>query len=140
MIRTHLRGLIDTNIIIHLERLPKDSLPGEVLISTVTLAELSAGIHQTEDPLERALRVARLQRTEAMFDPLPFDAEAARRYGLIAAGVVAVGRKPRRRSADLMIASVASARRLPLFTTNPDDFIGTEGAVTVVPVSRPDEA
>lgn len=81
--------------------------------------------------------MARLQRVEATFDPLPFDAEAARQYGAIAAGVVAVGRKPRRREADLMIAAVAAANQLPLFTTNPDDFRGTENIVTVVPVPRP---
>lgn len=134
---TYLHGLADTNIVIHLEHLPKQSLPGELLISSITLAELSAGVHQTDDPLERALRIARLQRTESVFDPLPFDAEAARFYGLIAAGVVAAGRKPRRREADLMIASVAAAHRLPLFTTNPDDFTGADGVVTVVPVPRP---
>ncbi|MEU3011703.1 type II toxin-antitoxin system VapC family toxin [Nocardia asteroides] len=133
----HLRGLADTNILIYLERLPKEALPGELLTSTVTLAELSAGVHQTDDAVERARRMARLQRTEAVFDPLPFDAEAARQYGLIAAGVIAHGRKPRRREADLMIAAIAAARRLPLFTTNPDDFKGTEAIVTVVPVPRP---
>lgn len=137
MTAKHLRGLADTNILIYLERIPKESLPGELLTSTVTLAELSAGVHQTDDAVERARRIARLQRTEAVFDPLPFDTEAARQYGLIAAAVIAYGRKPRRREADLMIASIAAARRLPLFTTNPDDFKGTEGVVTVVPVERP---
>ncbi|MFF2084886.1 type II toxin-antitoxin system VapC family toxin [Nocardia sp. NPDC058176] len=137
MTAKHLRGLADTNILIYLERLPRESLPGELLTSTVTLAELSAGVHQTDDAVERARRIARLQRTEAVFDPLPFDAEAARHYGLIAAGVIAHGRKPRRREAGLMIAAVAAARRLPLFTTNPDDFKGTENIVTVVPVQRP---
>ncbi|MFD4355062.1 type II toxin-antitoxin system VapC family toxin [Nocardia sp. NPDC058518] len=133
----HLRGLADTNILIYLERLPREVLPGELVTSAVTLAELSAGVHQTDDAMERALRIVRLQRTEAMFDPLPFDADAARQYGLIAAGVIASGRKPRRREADLMIAAVAAAHRLPLFTTNPDDFKGTDGLLTVVPVPRP---
>jgi predicted nucleic acid-binding protein len=133
----YLRGLADTNILIHLELLKADDLPAELLTSAVTLAELSAGVHQTDDIVERGSRIARLQRVEATFDPLPFDAEAARQYGLIAAGVVAVGRKPRRREADLMIAAVAAAHRLPLFTTNPSDFHGTEGVVTVVAVPRP---
>jgi predicted nucleic acid-binding protein len=132
-----LRGLADTNILIHLERLPADRLPRELLTSAVTLAELSAGVHQTDDVAERGRRIARLQRVEATFDPLPFDAEAARQYGAIAAGVVAAGRKPRRREADLMIASVAAANRLPLFTTDPDDFLGVEGIVSVILVPRP---
>ncbi|CCF60887.1 type II toxin-antitoxin system VapC family toxin [Nocardia cyriacigeorgica] len=139
MTARHLRGLADTNILIYLERLPRESLPGELLTSAVTLAELSAGVHQTDDALERAQRIVRLQRTEAMFDPLPFDAVAARHYGLIAAGVIANGRKPRRREADLMIAAVAAAHRLPLFTTNPDDFKGADATITVVAVPRPQD-
>jgi hypothetical protein len=120
-----------------LERLEVDQLPGELLTSAVTLAELAAGIHQADELAERSRRVARLQRIEASFDPLPFNVEAARQYGLIAAGVIAAGRKSRRREADLMIASVAAANRLPLFTTNPDDFRGTETVVAIVPVARP---
>ena len=133
----HLRGLADTNILIHLECLSAGQLPAELLTSAVTLAELSAGVHQTDDAAERARRVARLQRVEAIFEPLPFDTEAARQYGVIAAGVIAAGRKPRRREADLMIAAIAAARRLPLYTTNPDDFLGAEGTVNVIAVPRP---
>jgi predicted nucleic acid-binding protein len=133
----HLRGLGDTNILIYLERLAADDLPLELLISTVSLAELSAGVHSAEDSVERARRVMRVQRVEATFSPLPFDVEAARQYGIIAAGVISTGRKPRGRIADLMIASIAAANGLPLFTTNPADFRGLESAVAVVPVSVP---
>lgn len=133
----HLRGLADTNIIIHLRQLRAEVLPRHLLISAVTLAELAAGPHQTDDLVERGRRIALLQRTEAMFDPLPFDDEAARHYGALAAAVVAIGRKPRRREADLMIASVAAANKLPLFTTNPEDFNGLAGIVHVEAVDRP---
>ena len=67
----HPRGLADTNILILLERLPAGQLPAELLISAVTLAELSAGVHQTDDAAERGRRIARLQRVEAIFEPLP---------------------------------------------------------------------
>ncbi|MBV9092625.1 MAG: hypothetical protein JO132_01910 [Streptosporangiaceae bacterium] len=77
---------------------------------------------------------------EATFSPLPFDVEAARQYGMIAAEVIAVGRKPRGRVADLMIASVAAANKVPLFTTNPADYRGLDSVVTVVPVSVPASA
>jgi predicted nucleic acid-binding protein len=133
----HARGLADTNILIHLEKLVAADLPVELLTSAVTFAELAAGVHQADDVAERGLRIARLQRVEATFRALPFDTEAARQYGAIVAGVLAVGRKPRRREADLMIASIAAVNRLPLFTTNPDDYRGAEGIVTVVPVPRP---
>lgn len=78
-----------------------------------------------------------LARQYEEFDPIPFDADAARTYGRVVAAVVAVGRKPRRRIADLMIASVAITEGLPLFTTNPDDFVGLDRLLTVVPVTRP---
>jgi predicted nucleic acid-binding protein len=131
------RGLVDTNVVIHLPALHPTDLPDELVLSAVTLAELSAGPHHTDDPAERARRTALLQHTEATFDPLPFDAEAARAFGLVSAAVLAAGRTPRRRIADLMIASVAIVNRLPLYTTNPADFTGLEHLLTVVPVQRP---
>ena len=140
MTARYLRGLGDTNILIYLERLAVDHLPAELLTSTVSLAELSAGVHSAVNAGERARRVLRVQRVEATFSPLPFDVEAARQYGIIAAEVIALGRKPRGRVADLMIASIAAANKLPLFTTNPADFRGLEAVVSVVPVSVPASA
>lgn len=131
------RGLVDTNIVIHLAALNPTELPEQMVLSAVTLAELSAGPHHTDDPAERARRTALLQHAEATFDPLPFDAEAARAFGLVSAAVLAAGRTPRRRIADLMIASVAIVNRLPLYTTNPGDFTGLDHLLTVVPVQRP---
>ena len=141
------RGLIDTNIMILRALIAPDELPDEMAISAVTLAELSAGPHQVRpdseqyvyfEAAERARRLDVLQRAEHEFDPVPFDAEAARAYGRVTAAVVAVGRKPRRRAVDLMIAATALASGLPLFTTNPDDYAGLEGLITIVPVSRPE--
>lgn len=136
MTQQYPRGLADTNILIRLEQLTRADLPAELLISAVTLAELAAGVH-CADPVERGRRVARLQRVEAAFSALPFGTEAARQYGVIAAAVIATGRQPRRRVADLMIASVAAASKLPLFTTNPRDFRGLDRILTVVPVPVP---
>lgn len=131
------RGLIDTNIVVHLAALDPALLPDEMVVSAITLAELSAGPHHTDDPTERARRTSVLQHTEATFDPLPFDAEAARTYGMVCAAVLAAGRTPRRRIADLMVASIAAANRLPLYTTNPGDFVGLERLVKVIAVPRP---
>ncbi|MFE5851854.1 hypothetical protein ACFQ61_01320 [Streptomyces sp. NPDC056500] len=85
----------------------------------------------------RRLTMDVLQRAENEFDPIPFDVEAARIYGRVCAAVIGAGRKPRRRVAALMIAAIAIAEDLPLFTTNPDDFTGLEDLLTVVPVHRP---
>ena len=133
----YVRGLGDTNILIFLERLSADQLPSELAVSTVSLAELSAGVHSAADAVERARRTVRVQRVEATFSPLPFDIEAARQYGIVAAEVISAGRKPRGRVANLMIASIAAANRLPLFTTHPAGFHGLESVVTVVPVPVP---
>jgi predicted nucleic acid-binding protein len=129
--------LIDTNVVIHLAALDDAHLPDEMVISAVTLAELSAGPHHTDDPAERARRMSVLPHTEATFEPLPFDTEAARTFGQVSAAVVAAGRKPRRRIADLMIASITIANRLPLYTTNPSGFAGLDDLATVVAVPRP---
>lgn len=130
-------GLLDTNILILRNRIDPAELPEQLAISAVTLAELSAGPHQTDDSGERARRIEVLQRVEAEFEPLPFDAEAARIFGRLSAAVRKAGRTPRRRVADLMIASVATAHDLPLYTTNADDFSGLGSLVTVRPVHRP---
>src|ERR1700677_5042853 len=86
-----------------------------------------------EQQEDAARRTEALQRAESEFDPVPFDAEAARIYGRVTAAVVAAGRKPRRRIADLMIAATAISEDLPLYTTNPGDYAGLEKLVRVVP-------
>lgn len=117
------RGLLDTSVVIAVDQLSGDQLPDEAAISAVTLAELAAGPHATDDARERAHRQDRLQRVEALADPLPFDAGAARAYGRIYAATRSAQRKPRgARAMDLLIAGVALANDLPLFTRNPDDF------------------
>ncbi|GAB89412.1 type II toxin-antitoxin system VapC family toxin [Gordonia rhizosphera] len=136
------RGLLDTNIVILRHAINPDELPDEMAISAITLAELSAGVHLVRGDdagaiEERARRADVLQRTENEFDPIPFETESARAFGRISAAVQARGRTPRRRIADLMIASIAAAAELPLYTSNPADFGGLERIVRIVPVTRP---
>ncbi len=128
-------GLLDTSTLILLPRLRDSSLlPGRALISAITLAELSGGPLVATDETERAARLAHLQQAEADFDPLPFDADAARAFGQVAASLRRSGRKASVRAYDAMIAAVAVANELPLFTCNPADFTGIEGlAVVAIP-------
>lgn len=127
------RGLLDTSVVVGLGLVDPALLPRDVAISSITLAELAAGPHATTDPAERARRQDRLQRVEATLSPLPFDAAAARAYGVLYAAVASLGRKARgRRAIDLLIAAVALANGLPLFTRNPDDFAGLESLVDIV--------
>lgn len=121
--RRHARALIDTSVVIDLERIDPLDLPAELAVSAVTLAELAAGPHATADPVERARRQDRLQRAEATFDPVPLDAAVARAYGRVYAAVAGAGRKTRgRRALDLLIAATALAAGLPVYTRNPEDF------------------
>lgn len=131
----HPRGIIDTSVVIELDRLDPGALPADLAVSAITLAELAAGPHATNEPAERARRQDRLQRAEATFEPIPFDASVARAYGRLYAAVLDTGRKARgRRAVDLLIAASAVATGLPLYTRNPSDFEGLESLLEVVTV------
>jgi tRNA(fMet)-specific endonuclease VapC len=131
------RGILDTSTVILLARLTDaTALPAEPLITTVTLAELSVGPLVTADEREQAARQAHLQQAEADFDPLPFDAAAARALGRVAASLRRSGRKRAARAYDAMIAATAIAHDLPVYTCNPADFAGIEG-LHVVAVAQP---
>jgi len=131
-------GLLDTSTLLLLPRIGDPSvLPDVPLISAITLAELSVGPLVTDDEAERARRLAHVQQAEADFDPLPFDAAAARAFGRVASSLRRSGRKPAARALDVLIAATAIANGLPLYTCNPDDFAGIEG-LTLRPVTVPD--
>jgi predicted nucleic acid-binding protein len=133
--RRHPRGLLDTSVVIDLERLDPSKLPLEAAVSAITMAELAAGPHATADPAERARRQDRLQRAEAAFDPLPFDGDAARAYGRVFSSVASAGRKARgARAVDLLIAATALSASLPLYTRNGEDFRALGGLVDVIEV------
>jgi tRNA(fMet)-specific endonuclease VapC len=132
------RGILDTSTVVLLQRLAEVSaLPAEPLITAVTLAELAVGPLVAVDDGERARRQAHLQQAEADFVPLPFDASAARAFGGVAASLRRAGRKAAARTYDAMIAAIALANDLPVYTCNPDDFSGIDGLEVIsVPVSR----
>ncbi len=115
-----------------------DALPAQPFISAITLAELSVGPLVAANEAERAGRLAHLQQAEADFEPLPFDADAARAFGQVASSLRRSGRKASARAFDAMIAAVAMANEMPLFTCNPSDFAGIDG-LTVVAIQHPDE-
>jgi len=127
------RGVLDTSALIDLGMWDPADLPEEPLITAITLAELSVGPLVAATDAERAARQVHLQRAEADFDPIPFDASAARAFGGVAAALRASGRKPAARALDALIAATALAHGLPVFTSNPRDFEGIPG-LTVVPV------
>jgi predicted nucleic acid-binding protein len=135
---SHLSGVLDTSTVIMLPRITEPAdLPAEPLITAVTLAELTVGPLVATTASERAARQAHVQQAEADFDPLPFDAPAARAFGRVAASLRQAGRKPAARAYDAMIAATAMSRGLPVYTCNPADFTGIDGlTVVAVPVPR----
>ena len=128
-------GLLDTSVVIALARgLDPALLPDESFISTVTLAELSVGPLVANTLEGRMARQIVLQQAEADFTALPFNAEAARRYGQIAAALRVSGRTTRARAFDTLIAAIATAHDLPVYTANATDFdVIPHLVVTAVP-------
>lgn len=128
-------GLLDTSVVVDWhDPAVVAALPDEFAISAITAAELASGPQLAANAVEAAKRQARLQEVESVLEPIPFDAAAARSYGLVVAAVVREGRKPRSRFADLLIAATAHASRLDLYTRNGDDFAGLEDLVRVVTI------
>lgn len=125
------RGVLDTSVLIDIDVIDPERLPDETAVTAVTLAELAAGPHATADDQERARRQDRLQWVASIWQALPFDEDAARMYGRVFAAVRAAGRATTPRLADLLIASTAAARGLPLYTRNAKDFEGLEEVVVV---------
>ncbi len=129
------RGLLDTSVVIALGEIDAGGLPDESAIAAITLVELAAGPLATRDELERARRQERLQWATARWDPLPFDAAAARAYARVFAATRAAGRTSRSRLADLLIAATAAAANgLPLYTRNAGDFAALQDVVRVVEI------
>ena len=128
------RGVLDTSVLIDHDQITAEQLPDESAITAVTLAELAAGPHATENKDERARRQDRLHWATATWDPLPFDADSARMYGRVFAAARAAGQSSRARFTDLLIASTAAANGLLLYTRNHADFAALKRIIKVIKV------
>ena len=133
MTTVHERVLLDTSVLIDYPAAAVASHADAAAVSTITLAELAYGLH-TEDPLRDTAREQRYHWIAEAFDPIPFGAGAARIYGALCANVRAVGRDPKPRRFDLLIAAVAVDLGIPLMTRNENDFRGIHSALSVIAV------
>ncbi|MFJ9775551.1 type II toxin-antitoxin system VapC family toxin [Kitasatospora sp. NPDC101157] len=134
MTERHERGLLDTCVVIDLPQIDPRLLPVDAALSSIVLAELAQGVAMAKDPVQMLARAQRLADVEAEFAALPFDREAARRFGTLVALTIQAERDPRPRRMDLMIAATAAAHGLPLYTRNGADFAGLERGVEVIVV------
>ncbi|HEX9335188.1 MAG TPA: type II toxin-antitoxin system VapC family toxin [Pseudonocardiaceae bacterium] len=130
----HESGVLDTCAYIDLDQLHPAVLPKVPEITAITMAELHQGLALAKDAVTRAARTEKLGAAIVDFEPLPFDGAAAARYGTLVALVLEANRDPRPRRLDLMIAAIASARELPLYTRNGADFRGLQDMVEVVSI------
>jgi predicted nucleic acid-binding protein len=91
----------------------------------------------TDDSAIRAERQSHLQQAEHDFEPIPFDADAARVFGRVAFSLRRTGRKRAARASDALVAATAIANDLPIYTCNPADFASIDGLEVVeVAVNR----
>ncbi|GAB3816098.1 PIN domain-containing protein [Kribbella italica] len=126
-----MRAVLDTSVLIGGLAEPVDA---ELAISTISLAELHFGVLVAKSPQVRAERLRRVAAIERAFEPLPVTDAVARTYGALAAAVVAVGRQPRSRAFDLVIAATAATHEAVLYTRNPKDFVGLDDHLQVIAV------
>ncbi|WP_208719962.1 type II toxin-antitoxin system VapC family toxin [Amycolatopsis circi] len=126
--------MLDTCTYLDLSLLDPVALPKIPELTAITMAELHQGVAMAKDAAVRAARTEKLGAALVDFASLPFDGEAAARYGTLVALVLAAKRDPRPRRMDLMIAAIASSRDLPLYTRNADDFKGLGNMVEVIAV------
>ncbi len=132
MTARHPAGVLDTCAYLDLAVLDPALLPEVPEITAITLAELNQGVAMAKDAVTRAARSEQLGAAIVEFDPLPFDEAAATRYGTLVALTIAAKRDPRPRRMDLLIAAIASANDLPLYTRNSADFRGLDSMLEVV--------
>ena len=125
------RGVLDTSVLIASDVQP---LPGHLAISVISLAELHYGVLVAKSGDARATRLARLAGLQKRFDPLPVDDAVAESYGRLAAKIVSLGRQPRSRVMDLLIAATAHAHGATLYTRNAEDLRGIEDVLDIVSV------
>jgi predicted nucleic acid-binding protein len=114
-------AVLDTSVFIAVEqgrRLAR-SLPEQVGVSVVTLAELELGVLMARDADVRALRLTTLLRVREQASGLPIDERVSSAYARLAAGELSAGRRPRVN--DTWIAATAVVHGAEVWTQD-DDF------------------
>jgi hypothetical protein len=122
------RALLDTSVFVAEEqgRPLARSLPEEVAVSVVTLAELETGILMARDDDSRATRMQTLLSVRERAAGIPADQHVASAYARLASAALKDGRKPRVQ--DTWIAATAVAHGAEVWTQDADftEFDGVD--------------
>ena len=117
--------LLDTNIVSYwmrgdsrVIRKIKAHTPAELLLSTITLAEILYGIEKS--PVKKEERRSKIHQIISVLGMYAFDEAAAEAYAVIRAQLEREGRVISER--DTQIASIAMANRLTVVTHNVQEF------------------
>lgn len=105
-------------------------------ISVMSLVEMQSGLAAATGRHELHQRQEQYDAVIERFRPLPIDSRVLERFGAVDAAIRAIGRTPRSRMVDLLIAATAAAYSPAVLTDNLDDFAGLEGIVEVRRPSR----
>ena len=125
-----MRYMLDTNTVIYakdarpetvLERLRRYS-PGDLCISSITMAELEYGVCNSSRPDQNRLA---LMLFLSNIEVIPFDSNAARSYGEIRYDLKTKGKLIG--ANDLLIAAHARALGYTLITNNTKEFERVDG-------------
>ena len=127
------RAVLDTSVLIGREqgRPLNRSLPDDVAVSVVSIAELEVGVLMARDASTRGQRLRTLTEVRSLSGALPIDERTASAYARLAASVLGEGRKPRVH--DTWIAATALVNDAEVWTQDAD-FSEFAEAVTVVRV------
>ena len=135
MSRKDSRGLLDTSVLIAIERgrpLRTEAMPETTAISVVTKAELRVGIFAAEDLETRDRRLMTFELANRIVS-LPVDEAVSRAWAQMRAYVQASGGKVGVN--DMWIAATAAANEIPVLTQDGDfDALRGVAGLTVIPV------
>lgn len=123
-------AILDTSVFVAIEqnRPLSRTLPDQVGVSVITLAELELGVLMARDGESRATRLVTLTRVREQASGLPADDRVASAYARLAASELQAGRKPRIH--DTLIAATALTHGGEVWTQDRD--FTNFAAVTVV--------
>ncbi|MDQ3555092.1 MAG: PIN domain-containing protein [Chloroflexota bacterium] len=114
-----MKGLLDTSIFVAREQQRAlGGLPEDNAVSVITIGELRLGVLMTDDPADRARRLATVIEVERALEVIPVDEKVVREFARLVAEARRAGLRPA--TTDALIAATAAAHGLTIYTQDAD--------------------